>query len=82
MLKAQIDKKGYTPGQVIQLSTVSHNKSEKTTSNINASLVQVNRPVITPNIHRLVKFVSTCHENIWMTIHSLHKCFHSCLSII
>ncbi|XP_019716532.1 arrestin domain-containing protein 1a isoform X1 [Hippocampus comes] len=40
MLKAQIDKKGYTPGQVIQLSTVIHNKSEKTTSNINASLVQ------------------------------------------
>ncbi|XP_019716533.1 arrestin domain-containing protein 1a isoform X2 [Hippocampus comes] len=48
MLKAQIDKKGYTPGQVIQLSTVIHNKSEKTTSNINASLVQVS--LKSPNV--------------------------------
>ncbi|XP_037115412.1 arrestin domain-containing protein 1a [Syngnathus acus] len=39
-LKAQIDKKGYTPGQIIQLSAVVHNKSEKRTSNIKASLVQ------------------------------------------
>ncbi|XP_077378040.1 arrestin domain-containing protein 1a isoform X2 [Festucalex cinctus] len=40
MLKAQIDKKGYTPGQIIQLSTAIHNKSEKNTSNISASLMQ------------------------------------------
>ncbi|XP_077418501.1 arrestin domain-containing protein 1a [Vanacampus margaritifer] len=40
MLKAQIDKKGYTPGQIIQMSTAIHNKSEKNTSNISASLVQ------------------------------------------
>ncbi|KAM9821508.1 histone-lysine N-methyltransferase EHMT1a isoform X5 [Syngnathus typhle] len=39
-LKAQIDKKGYTPGQIIQLSAVVHNKSEKRTSNIKASLEQ------------------------------------------
>ncbi|XP_061674496.1 arrestin domain-containing protein 1-like isoform X3 [Syngnathoides biaculeatus] len=40
ILKAQIDKKGYTPGQIIHLSTTVHNKSEKRTGNIKASLMQ------------------------------------------
>ncbi|XP_057689082.1 arrestin domain-containing protein 1a isoform X2 [Corythoichthys intestinalis] len=40
MLTAQTDKKGYIPGQIIQLSATVHNKSEKSTGNISASLVQ------------------------------------------
>ncbi|XP_077572147.1 arrestin domain-containing protein 1-like [Stigmatopora nigra] len=40
MLKAQTDKKGYIPGQIIQLSAIVHNKSEKSTGNISAALVQ------------------------------------------
>ncbi|XP_061529154.1 arrestin domain-containing protein 1a [Phycodurus eques] len=40
ILKAQIDKKGYTPGQIIHLSATVHNKSERSTGNINASLMQ------------------------------------------
>ncbi|XP_061753959.1 arrestin domain-containing protein 1a [Nerophis ophidion] len=40
ILKAQTDMKGYTPGQIIQLSATIYNKSEKSTSHINASLVQ------------------------------------------
>ncbi|XP_070759758.1 arrestin domain-containing protein 1a isoform X2 [Enoplosus armatus] len=40
VLKAQTDKKGYTPGQVIQVMTNIHNQSGKTTGNMAASLMQ------------------------------------------
>ncbi|XP_035235728.1 arrestin domain-containing protein 1a [Anguilla anguilla] len=39
-LKAKTDQRGYVPGQVIKLSTDVHNKSDKKTSCILASLVQ------------------------------------------
>lgn len=44
VLKAQTDMKGYTPGQIIQVMANIHNQSGKTTGNMAASLVQVNRP--------------------------------------
>lgn len=40
-LKAQTDMRGYTPGQVIQLSTEIQNQSGRTTSTVVASLMQV-----------------------------------------
>ncbi|XP_041854855.1 arrestin domain-containing protein 1a [Melanotaenia boesemani] len=40
VLKAQTDMKGYTPGQVIQVTASIQNQSGKTTGNIAASLVQ------------------------------------------
>ncbi|XP_054630914.1 arrestin domain-containing protein 1a isoform X2 [Dunckerocampus dactyliophorus] len=39
-LKAQTDMKGYTPGQIIHLSATVHNRSDKSTGNISASLMQ------------------------------------------
>ncbi|XP_054467243.1 arrestin domain-containing protein 1a [Anoplopoma fimbria] len=39
-LKAQCDKKGYTPNQIIQLLVNIHNQSGKTTGNMAASLMQ------------------------------------------
>lgn len=44
VLKAQTDMKGYIPGQIIQVMASIHNQSGKTTGNMAASLVQVNRP--------------------------------------
>ncbi|KAG9337333.1 hypothetical protein JZ751_028901 [Albula glossodonta] len=41
MLKARSDLRGYTPGQVIKLSTEIHNKSGKDTGYVLASLIQV-----------------------------------------
>lgn len=41
-MKAQTDMKGYTPGQVIQVTANIHNQSGKTTGNMAASLMQVN----------------------------------------
>lgn len=41
MLKAHSDLRGYTPGQIIKLSTEIHNKSGKDTGYILASLIQV-----------------------------------------
>lgn len=43
MLKAHSDLRGYTPGQIIKLSTEIHNKSGKDTSYILASLIQVHK---------------------------------------
>ncbi|XP_044052517.1 arrestin domain-containing protein 1-like isoform X2 [Siniperca chuatsi] len=40
VLKAQTDKKGYTPGQIIQVTANIHNQSGKTTGNIAGSLMQ------------------------------------------
>ncbi|XP_068616788.1 arrestin domain-containing protein 1a [Brachionichthys hirsutus] len=40
VLKAQIDMKGYTPGQIIQLVANIHNQSGKSTGNVAASLMQ------------------------------------------
>uniref|UniRef100_UPI003AAAFA34 arrestin domain-containing protein 1-like isoform X2 n=1 Tax=Centroberyx gerrardi TaxID=166262 RepID=UPI003AAAFA34 len=40
VLQAQSDMKGYTPGQVIQLTTNIHNQSGKTTGTVVASLMQ------------------------------------------
>ncbi|KAL0163018.1 hypothetical protein M9458_042414, partial [Cirrhinus mrigala] len=40
MLKAYSDLRGYTPGQVIKLSTEIHNKSGKDTGYVMASLIQ------------------------------------------
>ncbi|XP_056274343.1 arrestin domain-containing protein 1a [Pseudoliparis swirei] len=40
VLNAQSDKKGYTPGQIIQVLVNIHNQSGKTTGNIAASLMQ------------------------------------------
>ncbi|XP_056586856.1 arrestin domain-containing protein 1b [Triplophysa dalaica] len=40
MLKASSDLKGYTPGQIIKLSTEIHNKSGKDTGCVMASLIQ------------------------------------------
>ncbi|KAM3867924.1 arrestin domain-containing protein 1-like [Diretmus argenteus] len=40
ILTAQSDKKGYTPGQVIQLTANIHNQSGKTTGTVVASLIQ------------------------------------------
>ncbi|KAM4607960.1 arrestin domain-containing protein 1-like [Polymixia lowei] len=40
VLKAKSDMKGYTPGQVIQLTTNIHNQSGKTTGTVVASLMQ------------------------------------------
>ena len=44
-LKAQTDMKGYTPGQIIQVTASIHNQSGKSTGNMVASLVQVNTPI-------------------------------------
>lgn len=41
MLKAQSDMKGYTPGQVIKLTTEIDNQSGKTTGTVVARLMQV-----------------------------------------
>ncbi|XP_026176451.1 arrestin domain-containing protein 1a [Mastacembelus armatus] len=41
VLKAQTDMKGYTPGQIIQVTTSIHNQSGKTTGNMAASLMQI-----------------------------------------
>lgn len=41
VLKAHSDMKGYTPGQVIQLTTEIHNQSGKTTGTVVACLIQV-----------------------------------------
>lgn len=43
VLKAETDMKGYTPGQIIQVTANIHNQSGKTTGNMAASLVQVTR---------------------------------------
>ncbi|XP_019957961.1 arrestin domain-containing protein 1a isoform X2 [Paralichthys olivaceus] len=40
VLKAQTDMKGYTPGQIIQVTANIHNQSGKTTGNMAASLMQ------------------------------------------
>ncbi|KAG7240014.1 hypothetical protein INR49_028021, partial [Caranx melampygus] len=40
VLKAQTDMKGYTPGQIIQVTADIHNQSGKNTGNMAASLVQ------------------------------------------
>ncbi|XP_038560098.1 arrestin domain-containing protein 1a isoform X1 [Micropterus salmoides] len=40
VLKAQTDMKGYTPGQIIQVTANIHNESGKTTGNMAASLMQ------------------------------------------
>nr|XP_015797184.2 arrestin domain-containing protein 1a isoform X1 [Nothobranchius furzeri] len=40
VLKAQTDMKGYTPGQVIQVTASIHNQSTKTTGHMAASLMQ------------------------------------------
>uniref|UniRef100_A0AAV2MP69 G-protein coupled receptors family 1 profile domain-containing protein n=1 Tax=Knipowitschia caucasica TaxID=637954 RepID=A0AAV2MP69_KNICA len=40
VLKAQTDMKGYTPGQVIQVTAKIHNQSGKSSSNVTASLMQ------------------------------------------
>lgn len=41
MLKAQTDMKGYTPGQIIQVTANISNQSGKSTGHMAASLVQV-----------------------------------------
>lgn len=43
VLKAETDMKGYTPGQIIQVTANIYNQSGKTTGNMAASLVQVTR---------------------------------------
>ncbi|XP_065819340.1 arrestin domain-containing protein 1a isoform X1 [Labrus bergylta] len=40
VLKAQADMKGYTPGQIIQVTALIHNQSGKNTGNMAASLMQ------------------------------------------
>lgn len=46
MLKACSDLRGYTPGQIIKLSTEIHNKSGKDTGYVMASLIQVRKIII------------------------------------
>jgi len=46
MLKACSDLRGYTPGQIIKLSTEIHNKSGKDTGYVMASLIQVRKILI------------------------------------
>lgn len=43
VLKAETDMKGYTSGQIIQVTANIHNQSGRTTGNMAASLVQVTR---------------------------------------
>lgn len=43
MLRAHSDLRGYTPGQIIKLSTEIHNKSGKDTGYVLASLIQVGK---------------------------------------
>lgn len=46
VLRAQSDLRGYTPGQIIKLSTEIYNKSGKDTGYILASLIQVGKRAV------------------------------------
>lgn len=50
MLKACSDLRGYTPGQIIKLSTEIHNKSGKDTGYVMASLIQVKKILHFPRV--------------------------------
>lgn len=51
MLRAHSDLRGYTPGQIIKLSTEIHNKSGKDTTYVLASLIQVGMSDISVQFH-------------------------------